>query len=139
MREVVLIVLPFVSVLLGAWITYALNVRQSRRTKVDDVFHDAIAAVAVAHASHDFIAELGPWRGGTQDEAREFTSQLGREGNLNYARAVADARAALARASAYDPRLSRYFKKDEDLGTDTVYLQADEIMQHLRRNLDARS
>lgn len=78
-------VLPLVSVLLGAAITYALNVRTQRRSKVEEVFHEAIAAVAVAVASHDFVAELAPWRGATPEEHTALNSQLKREGNENYA------------------------------------------------------
>lgn len=136
MSDAVGVLLPFTSVLLGAGITYLFSVRTRRRSKIEDVYHDAIAAVAVAHAAHDFIQELAPWRGSTPEEAREVSSLLAREGNLNYARSVADARAALARASAYDPRLSVYFNSREDIGSNTVYLKADEIMQHLRQNIE---
>jgi hypothetical protein len=54
------VVVPLASVLLGAAITYWLNVRTRRRTKVEDIFHDAIAAVAVAQASRGYTAGVGP-------------------------------------------------------------------------------
>lgn len=130
MADMLTTVLPFVSVVLGALITYVTNVRHRRRTKVEDVFHEAISAVAVAHANKNFITSLGPWQGATPEAYAEFTSQLGREGNLNYARAVAEARAALARASAYDATVRQYLGATED-----VYERADEIMAHLRARI----
>lgn len=132
MADLIAVVLPFVSVLIGAGLTYAFSVRQQRRSRVEDVFHDAIAAVAVAHASHDFLTQMGAWRGASPDEYAAFTSELGREGNLNYVRAVANARSALARASAYDPTLREYLGATED-----VYERADVIQAHLRRRLGA--
>lgn len=38
---------PFLSVILGAAITYWFGVRQRRRTLADDHFNDAIAAVSL--------------------------------------------------------------------------------------------
>lgn len=46
--------LPLVSVLLGAGLTYWLNVRQRRRNAIDDIFAAAIAAVAVAAAGKHY-------------------------------------------------------------------------------------
>ena len=42
---------PVLSVLLGAGLTYWLNVRQRRRSTVENLFDQAIAAVAVADAA----------------------------------------------------------------------------------------
>lgn len=125
------VVLPLVSVLIGSAITYWLNVRTRQRSRVEDVFHEAIAAVAVAVARHDFITAVAPWRGATRDEHTAFTAQLGREGNAAYIRAVADARAAIARASAYDASLRPFYRA----GSETVMEQADEIMEILRRRM----
>ncbi len=123
-------VVPLVSLLIGSGITYWVNVRTQRRTRVDDVFHDAIAAVAVAVARHDFITQVAPWQGASPEDHAAFSSQRGREGNENYVRAVADPRAAIARASAYDPGLRSYRATTED-----VYEKADEILGRLRRQL----
>jgi len=50
--------LPLASVLVGAAITYWLNVRSRRRGDVDAAFHSAISAVAVAVASTEFILDF---------------------------------------------------------------------------------
>jgi hypothetical protein len=133
MADMLSAVIPFVSVVLGGLITYWTNVRHRRRTKVEDIFHEAIAAVAVAHASQQFVAELHPWKGLTAEAEAAFSLELRNEGNLNHARAVAAARAALARASAYDPTLRQYL---DSLGD--VYNRADEITAHLRARIAGR-
>lgn len=55
-----LALIPVLSVLAGAAITYWLNVRSRKRTRVEDIYHDAIAAVAVAAAARNFITQVGP-------------------------------------------------------------------------------
>lgn len=137
MSDVLSVALPFVSVFVGAGITYVFNVRTRRRTKVEEIYHEAIAAVAVAHAAHDFIAELKPWRSAEPEEMRAFNSDLARQGNLHYVQAIAEARAALARASAYDPRLNTFLEAPDSVGREVVYARAEEIMRHLRQNIEA--
>lgn len=48
---------PLSSVLLGAWLTYVLNVKSRRRTNVEDLFNQAIGAVAVADSSSHYIRD----------------------------------------------------------------------------------
>jgi hypothetical protein len=127
--------LPVMSVLLGAGITYWLNVRTRRRSRVEDVLYDAISAVAVAEASHDYITAIGPWRGATEQQHQQFNAELGRIGNSRYVEAVADARASLAKASAYVPELRPYYR---DRSRDDVYRHAEEIIAQLRAALDRR-
>lgn len=131
MGTVIEVALPFVAVLVGAAITYVLNVRDRRRTKVEDVFHEAISAVAVAQARHDFATRVGPWLGAQPGEYEAFTSKLGQEGQLAAVRSVADARAAIARASAYDPSLREYvgFRADFDA-------IADDVIARLRKRIE---
>ena len=74
---------------------------------------------------------IAAWRGATDEEYRNFTSQLGREGNERYIRAVADARNALARASAYEPDLRRYYANPSGQLEDHL----DEIITALRNAL----
>jgi hypothetical protein len=124
-------IVPLASVLLGAGITYALNVRTRRRDKADDVIHDAIAALAVAVTSHDYISGVGPWQGATDDEHRAFLTELSREANHDYVRAVAAARAAIARASAYEPELRRF----ASVPPTELVEHGDEITGVLRRAL----
>lgn len=136
MNDVIAIVLPFASVLLGAGITYLVGVRTRRRTKVEEIYHDALAAVAVAVASHDFIASLEPWRGATPEETQAVNAQLAREGNLRFVEAVADARSALARASVYDQRLTEFIQPRSGGGRAIIYVRGDEIMRLLRTNIE---
>jgi hypothetical protein len=123
--------LPLLSVLIGSAITYFLNVRTRQRSKVEDVLHEAIAAVAVADASQHYITSTGTWQGATPADYEDFRSQLGRQANEAHVRAVAEARAALARASAYAPELREYYQSN----TDAVYKRAEEITEALRKRL----
>ncbi|MFE5816557.1 hypothetical protein [Streptomyces sp. NPDC056479] len=125
------VALPLLSVLIGSAITYLLNVRTRRRSKVEDLFHAAIEAVAVTVARHHFYNRLHAWDGSTPEDHAELNRQMGREGMESYARAVAEARAALARASVYAPELKEYFGNNMDV----VYFRADEIIEKLRRRL----
>lgn len=50
--------MPLLSVLLGAAMTYWLNVRTRRRNHVEDAFNEAIAAVAVADASKSYLRRV---------------------------------------------------------------------------------
>lgn len=132
-----LALIPVLSVLAGAAITYWLNVRSRKRTRVEDIYHDAIAAVAVAAAARNFITQVGPWQGATDDEYREFTSQLGRDGNERYVKAVADARGAIARASVFEPQLRRFYTKTN--GSEFDDALAEEITAAIGQALARRS
>jgi hypothetical protein len=125
-------IVPFGSVLVGAAITYWLNVRTGRKAKMDDILHDTIAAVSVAAASSNFITEVPPWKGVTEADYAAFSEQLGREASHDFVRAVAAARAAVARASAYVPELRAYATGDI---RQLAFQQADEITAILRRTL----
>lgn len=132
---VLAVVLPFLSVGIGAWITYRLNVRDRARTRIEDILHDAIAAVAVAAATFNYVSGAAPWRGATEAEWAEFVAALNREGYGRHLRAVADARSALARASAYEPTLRRFYE-----GTGLLDVsQADLIIDQLRNAIDSRT
>ena len=124
---------PLVSVLIGSAITYGLSVRSRRRSRAEDVFHDAIAAVSVAVAAADFITAVGSWKGATPEEHARFVAQLGMEGSANYVRAVAAARAAVARASAYEPALRAFS------GTNPAEFgkHADAMIEMLRARIDS--
>jgi hypothetical protein len=53
------IVAPFLSLMLGAGLTYWLNVRQRQQTYLDDLFKAAISAVYASDASVDYTAHIG--------------------------------------------------------------------------------
>lgn len=98
---------------------------------------DAIAAVAVAAAARNFITQVGPWQGATDDDYQAFTSRLGQEGNERYIKAVAEARSAIARASAYEPDLHRFYA--ETSGSEFDDALADEIIAAIRLALARRA
>jgi len=60
--------------------------------------HGAISAVAVAIASTDYISKI-KWGGSTPEDEADLAKQAGRESTERHLRAVADARAAVARAT----------------------------------------
>lgn len=121
---------PLLAVLLGALITYWLNVRARRRSHVEDLFADAIAAVRVAEASKDYIRSVAPWSPDlSREEYVDFLNQLGREAAEDHIRKAAAAREALARVLEYRPELHRYYRGNAT----AVFEQADEIVALLRK------
>lgn len=133
MEPALTLVLPFASVLLGAWITYVFNVRQRRRTKVEDILHEAMGAVALAQSSSTYITDLPPLPGVTSEEHAAFLRDIHREGHLSFVRAVAAARAAVARASAFDPQLG-----DNLDAANPFEAHGDAIIARLRLNIEQR-
>lgn len=124
--------LPFVSVLLGAGITYWTNVKQRRRTKVEDIFHEAIAAVAVASASREYWSDvLLPGASGQEQE--DFNKEVRRVALWDAIKANAQARAAVARASAYDPSLQAFLSGP--IAESMTDAHAEEVMRHLRQGV----
>ena len=120
-------ILPLVAVLLGSLITYWVNVRTRARSKVDDAFREAIAAVAEADSRGKWLDNWS-WDGASEDESAEVLVQYRRDSMLKYVQALADARAAVARASVYDPTLAQYYR-----GSMTGFAEgADKIIEHLR-------
>ncbi len=124
--------LPLVSVLLGAGITYWLNVKSRQTSKIEDVFHDALKAVAVSAASQNWVSHLTRWDGATDEDYARFNETLGRENTMRYATALAEARAALARAAVYDDSLQVYF---EDHAFDSIPAHFVEISARLARHI----
>ena len=104
-------VLPLLSILLGAGITYWLNVRQRRLTALDDLFARAIATAAVAEASVDFISHVAPWNGATEADYAAVMSEIHKEAVLGHTRAVAEARRALAQVVPFRPDLDRFYRQ----------------------------
>lgn len=67
MDALVAFALPLGSTFLGAGITYWINVRNRRQTKREDVFHEAIGAVAVVEASRVTLTGMPPWDGASTE------------------------------------------------------------------------
>jgi hypothetical protein len=101
--------LPLLSVLIGSAITYWLNVRARQRSHVDDVFREAIAAVAVASSRQKWLTNI-EWEDAPQEEADRLLLENNRASSLAWAQSVNEARAAVARASVYDPSLTQYYR-----------------------------
>ena len=99
--------LPFGSVLVGGAVTYFSNVRQRRRGDVDDVFIEAAMAVNLADSAQAYMTEVNsPLLTSTEHEV--LRKELTLDGVRNDTRREQEAREALARASVYEPSLSRY-------------------------------
>jgi len=131
-----LILLPIVSTLVGAGITYVINVRQRRRSYVEDRFNEAIAAVAAASASQFFINAADPARADLSGEAlRDFNRELRRRGLENEAQKAAEAWEALAKLSPYLPEVAQYYKEHQA----AVFEQADEIIDLVRQGQSPNS
>lgn len=124
--------IPSGSVLLGAAITYVTNVRQRHRVHTEEVFHEAIAAIAAARAARDYTSAVH-WPGASPEEATRLNSQLAHEHIRDALRAEMAARVAVARASAHDSDLAHYLGVEN--GVSLVVLHAQELESHLMRRL----
>lgn len=121
---------PFLSVILGAAITYWFNVRQRRRTLVDDRFSDAIAAVSLVISTISYVPHYGKWHEAVSEKERiELEKEVAREATLNHMRALAAARDAVAKCVPYRSTLARFLEEP------VLYFQdhAHEIITELRK------
>ena len=124
------IIIPIVAVLVGAGITYWLNVRQRRRNLVDDYFNEAMAAVSVAASRTSYLWRGDKWHPKVSDKEQiEFEKEVHREGTLRYFLAVGVARDAVAKCLPYRPSLSRYL---EDSAASYFRDQPETIIAELR-------
>lgn len=97
--------LPFAAILMGAGITYLINVRQRRRNYVEDLFNLAIAAVSAAEVSVDYLASVGRPTYMSDEDFATLQSWVVMEGMKNWATKVSEANEALARVAPYLPGL----------------------------------
>lgn len=123
------VVLPLVSTLVGAGITYWLNVRVRRRNYVEDLFNEAIASVAGADASIDYLSNVGRPPHLSDDEYAELQKWLVTEGLKNWAVTVARANEALARVLPYQPDLAEVLPYRPD----DAHREADRVIAVLKR------
>jgi len=100
---------PLASVLIGAGLTYWLGIRTRKRTFVEDLFNEAITAVAVADASQHYIRDVTQPQALSVEEYVEVRKQVARVAIENHARAAGEARAALARVLQHEPRVRPYY------------------------------
>ncbi len=98
--------LPLLSVVLGAGITYWINVRGRRRTYREDLTNDAIARLAVAGMSVDYISDVGRPENQSDEDYAELKRWLVMESMKSWATKVAEANEAVARVVPYRPELA---------------------------------
>jgi hypothetical protein len=114
-------------VLVGAVVTYFVNVRDRRRTHEEDLVNSAIAAVTAAKAAMMFINNVPPEAGLDAVRAAEVEQDLREAGYRRFVDLTADARAAVAAVVPYRPELARYLD-----GHREVFDRAEELMLALR-------
>lgn len=110
MSTILAAVIPLLSVLLGAALTYALNVRTRRIGRVQGLFDAAIAATAVADASQHYLSGIGCPQGMSDQDYQVMMSKVVRSGIENHVKRASEAREAIARVVAYEPRVRPYYQ-----------------------------
>src|SRR6266508_3400561 len=103
MADAVDALVPLASVLLGAGLTYWINVRQRRRNYVEDLYAEAIAAVAVADASSKYLKSVARPDHMSEDEHRDLLGWIARTTIEDHILRAREARAAIARVIPYEP------------------------------------
>lgn len=105
-------VVPLGSALVGAGVTYWLNVRSRRANRIEDLFDAAISATAVADASlhYPHISGVGRPAGITDQDYLNLDQELIHDGFNNYFKRAGEAREAIARLLPYEPRVKPYYQ-----------------------------
>lgn len=112
------VLVPFLSALAGAFVTYRVNVRARRDNQIEDAFDSAIAAVSVADVSSHYRRYTGsPLPGLTAAAHEEMQTTIIRSGVENHFRRAAEAREALARVMHHAPALTPYVTEDQYIVT----------------------
>jgi hypothetical protein len=103
-------VVPLVSALVGAGVTYWLNIRSKRSNRIEDLFDAAISATAVAEASLNYPHLTGLARPPeiADQDYQVLDRQLSLDGFNNYFKRAGEAREAIARLLPYEPRVKPY-------------------------------
>jgi len=101
---------PLLSVLIGAALTYWLNVKARQRDNVLDTFNQAITAVAVADASQHYISDVAKPRTFSEDDHREVLREIAKVAIEGATLHAGEARAALAKVYQYEPGVKRYYE-----------------------------
>lgn len=109
------ILAPFLSLLAGAALTYWLNVRQRRRSYVDDLFNDAIAAVFAAEASVEYSSNVGRPDRLSDKNWQELQDWFTTEGVKNWWSRQLEANIAVARVRAYQPEVADHLPVRVDM------------------------
>jgi hypothetical protein len=110
------ILAPFLSLMLGAGLTYWLNVRQRHKTYLDDLFKAAISAVYVSEASVDYTSHVGRPDRLSDAGWAELQDWFTTEGLKQWWTRQREANVALASVRAFRPEVAGHmpFKVDID-------------------------
>jgi hypothetical protein len=123
------IVAPFLSLMLGAGLTYWLNVRTRHKTYVDGLFKGAISAVYIANATVDYTSHIGrPDRLSDQGWA-ELQDWLTTEGIKRWWIRQHEANEALASVRAFAPEVGVHMP----FRVDIEHREVDGLVALLRR------
>lgn len=109
MTTIINAVVPIGSVLLGAGLTYWLNVRSRRKNFVEDQFNIAIAAVATAQASMHYLKSVARPANMPEQKFRELLTEIAKVAIENHTQRNGQAREAIACVAQYEPRLKPYY------------------------------
>lgn len=120
---------PLASVLLGGALTYWLNVRARRRSRVEDLFNEAIAAVAVADASKSYLRQVAKPAVLSDGEYQSLLSSIARSAVEVHIQRAAEAREVVAKVIQYEPKVRPFYADAE-----AITSSADEIITVLTKH-----
>ncbi len=126
------VVVPLISIAVGAGVTYWLNVRIRRRVQFEDLINAAITAMAVQEASRSAITRVVADQLDPADRA-ELQAALIKAAIENHNVKNMQAREAIARVMAIDHGARDYYH-----GPDAVGEPSEKIIDHLSRLRDSR-
>jgi hypothetical protein len=126
------VVVPLISIAVGAGVTYWLNVRARRSMQFEDVINAAITAVAVEEASRSAITRVVADQLDPADRT-ELQAAVIKAAIENHNVKNMQAREAIARVMTIDRGVRDYY-----LDPDGVSDRSEEIVEHLSRLRDSR-
>lgn len=109
MTVVINALVPIGSVLLGAGLTYLLNIKNRRRNFLEDNFNSAIAAVAVADASQHYLKHVSRPDNMPENVYHTVLAEIAKTAIENHTRRAGEAREAIAQVVQYEPRLKQFY------------------------------
>jgi hypothetical protein len=101
-------ILPLVGTLVGAGITYWLNVRTRRHGRIEDLFNRAKEATAAAEVSADYLVDVGRPPHLSDSEYHDLQAWFVAEGIKNWVSRQDAANLALASVVPYRPEVEGF-------------------------------
>jgi hypothetical protein len=126
------VVLPLVGIAIGAGITYVLNVRARRRTYIEDLFNQAIAAVAAAEASIDYTSSVARPANLSDQAWDELRAWFGTEALKGWWTKQQQANEAIASVRPYSAAMAEFLPLRLDHG----HRVATEVIATLKQGPD---